>query len=84
MHLLWYAIVGLIAGALAKALSPGTKGEPSGCLMTMLFGVAGSMLVGFVLHDVLKWQTGGGFIGSIFGATLGAFALMWAFAKFQK
>lgn len=84
MHLVWYAIVGLIAGALAKALSPGSKGEPTGCLMTMVVGIAGSLLVGFVLHDVLKWQTGGGFIGSICGATIGAFVLMWGFAKFQK
>lgn len=81
MHLIWWIVVGLIAGALAKAIVPGDKREPKGCLYTTLLGVGGAVLVGFVLHDVLGWQTGRHFIGTIIGATIGAVALIYLFRK---
>lgn len=84
MYFVWYAVVGLLAGALAKALMSGDKKEPQGCLMTMLLGVAGSMLTGFILHDLLGWRTSGSFIGSIIGAALGAMLIIWLLRKFSK
>lgn len=68
--MLWWILIGLIAGALAKAITPGTSREPKGCLMTMLLGIAGSMLVGALV------QGQGGFIASLFGATVGAVVLI--------
>lgn len=81
---MWWIIVGFIAGLLAKALMPGEKNEPRGCLMTILLGIGGAMIVGFILHDLLGWRTGGHFIGSIVGATMGAMLLIWMFRKFAK
>lgn len=80
----WWIIVGFIAGALAKALMPGEKNEPKGCLLTILLGIGGAMIVGFLLHNVLGWQTGGHFVGSIIGATIGAMLLIWIFRKTAK
>jgi uncharacterized membrane protein YeaQ/YmgE (transglycosylase-associated protein family) len=81
---LWYLIVGLLAGAFAKALMPGNRYEPQGCLMTLLLGIAGAMITGFILHDVFHMTTSNGFIGSIIGATLGAMLLIWLFRKFGR
>ena len=81
--ILWWIIVGLIAGVLAKLLTPGTDREPKGCLMTILLGVAGSILVGFIM-DLVFGGGGGGLIGSIIGATIGAMLLIFLFRKFWK
>lgn len=81
MHILWWIIVGLIAGVLAKALTPGSDREPKGCLMTMALGIAGSLLVGFIMQLVFGAQGGGGFVGTIIGATLGAIILILLFRK---
>ena len=46
MHYLWMAIIGLVAGALAKVLTPGKDG--GGILVTMVLGLAGAFLAGFI------------------------------------
>lgn len=48
MSWLVFLIVGLIAGALAKAIMPGSSKEPGGWLMTILLGIAGAFVGGFV------------------------------------
>ena len=68
----WLAwiIIGLIAGAIAKFLTPGR--DPSGCLMTILLGIAGAVLAGF-LGQKLGWYSpgeGAGFLAAIVGAVL--------------
>jgi uncharacterized membrane protein YeaQ/YmgE (transglycosylase-associated protein family) len=52
-------------------------------LMTILLGVAGSILVGFIM-DLVFGGGGGGLIGSIIGATIGAMLLIFLFRKFWK
>ncbi|HVT11638.1 MAG TPA: GlsB/YeaQ/YmgE family stress response membrane protein [Fimbriimonadaceae bacterium] len=85
MHgIFWWIIVGFVAGVLAKALVPGDNKEPKGCLYTILLGIGGSVLTGIVLHYGLGWRTGGHFIGTIVGATIGAVVLILAFRKFWK
>lgn len=79
---MWWIIVGGIAGILAKMLVPGNKGEPSGCLFTILLGIAGSLIVGFAMRTLLGTNGGGGLIGSIIGATIGAVILIMLFKKF--
>lgn len=79
-HLIGYLIVGLIAGALAKALMPGSKNEPKGCLLTMALGCAGAFIVGFVMHELLGREPGGP-VRSIIGATIGAIVLLAVFGK---
>jgi len=85
MHgLIWWALLGLLAGVLAKSLTPGSDREPKGCIMTMLLGIAGSLIVGFILHTVLGDQTQGGFIGTLVGATIGAMLLIYVMRRFWK
>src|SRR3569832_2208524 len=71
MHLLWTLIIGLIVGAIAKFLMPGR--DPGGFIVTMLLGVAGALLAGF-LGRALGWYNnpgeGPGIIASIIGAML--------------
>ena len=46
MHFLWTLIIGLVVGAIAKLLMPGK--DPGGFIITMLIGVAGALLAGFL------------------------------------
>lgn len=58
MGILGWIVLGLIVGAIAKAILPGRQG--GGWLLTLLLGVVGALV--------------GGFIGSaVFGVTLGSF-----------
>jgi uncharacterized membrane protein YeaQ/YmgE (transglycosylase-associated protein family) len=84
VHILYWIVVGLVAGGLAKALTPGSDKEPKGCLMTMLLGIGGSLLVGFIMSTFLDTSGGGGLIGTIIGATIGAMLLIFLFRKLWK
>jgi uncharacterized membrane protein YeaQ/YmgE (transglycosylase-associated protein family) len=73
MGFLAYIIVGLIAGALAKAIMPGTDREPGGFLGTMLLGVVGAVVGGWTWNIVLNQPGATGVnIGSIIVALVGA------------
>ncbi|MBA3396434.1 MAG: GlsB/YeaQ/YmgE family stress response membrane protein [Deltaproteobacteria bacterium] len=70
MHILWMLIIGLIVGALAKFIMPGR--DPGGIIVTMLIGIAGSLIAGF-LGRSMGWYAhgqGAGFIASIIGALI--------------
>jgi uncharacterized membrane protein YeaQ/YmgE (transglycosylase-associated protein family) len=70
MHVLWMIIVGLIVGAIAKLIMPGH--DPGGIIVTMLLGIAGSLVAGF-LGRAAGWYTEGqsaGFFASIVGAII--------------
>lgn len=63
-------------------IMPGDKAEPKGCLLTMILGVVGAMVTGFIIKTVLGRQTSDTMLGSIIGATLGAMLLIWLMRKF--
>jgi uncharacterized membrane protein YeaQ/YmgE (transglycosylase-associated protein family) len=71
MDILWTLIIGLVAGAIAKLIMPGR--DPGGVIVTMLIGVAGSFIAGF-LGRALGWYDevgdGPGIIASIIGALI--------------
>ncbi len=70
MHIIYMLVVGLIIGALAKLVMPGR--DPGGIIVTILIGIAGSMLAGFIGRE-MNWiprSEGAGFIASILGAVL--------------
>lgn len=75
MSLLWTAIIGLIAGALAKAIMPGR--DPGGLIVTMLLGVAGALL-GTFLGRTVGWYQPGEAAGLI-AAVVGAIVLLFVF-----
>ncbi len=71
MHLLWALIVGLIVGAIAKAIMPGK--DLGGILVTMLLGVAGSIvasLLGGALGIYRPGAPGPGIIASVIGSVI--------------
>ena len=69
-HLLWMAIIGLVIGALAKLIMPGK--DPGGIIITMLLGIAGALLAGWIGRAVGWYQPGqpAGFIMSVVGAII--------------
>jgi uncharacterized membrane protein YeaQ/YmgE (transglycosylase-associated protein family) len=70
MHVLWMIVIGLIVGALAKLIMPGR--DPGGIIITILLGIAGSLVAGF-LGRAVGWYREGepvGFIASVVGAII--------------
>jgi uncharacterized membrane protein YeaQ/YmgE (transglycosylase-associated protein family) len=75
LSLLGTAVFGLIVGALAKLVMPGR--DPGGIFVTMLLGVAGALLGGFVGR--LLGLYGAGDTAGFLMATLGAIGLLSAY-----
>lgn len=63
-------VIGLVAGAVAKALMPGDG--PGGVIVTMMLGVVGSFVAGLIGRVVGLYRDGDnvGFIASVLGAML--------------
>jgi uncharacterized membrane protein YeaQ/YmgE (transglycosylase-associated protein family) len=65
-----WILIGFIAGGLARFIMPGR--DPGGCLITILLGIGGALLMGF-LGNAVGWYTqgqAGGFIAATLGAIL--------------
>ena len=67
-----WIIIGLIAGALAKLIMPGD--DPGGIIVTILIGIAGAFVGGFLAG--LIGLGGGGLMWTIIVATIGAIILL--------
>mgnify|MGYP000110483141 CR=1 FL=1 len=70
MGLITTIIVGLIVGAIARFVLPGE--QKMGWILTMLLGIGGSLLAGFI-GQALGWYTVGepaGWIASVVGAVI--------------
>ena len=72
MGIITWIIIGLIAGALAKLIMPGD--DPGGIIVTIIIGMVGSLLGGFLAS--LVGLGGGGLIWSIIVAIIGAIILL--------
>ena len=61
-------IIGLLVGAVAKLLMPGK--DPGGWIVTILLGIAGALIAGYLGQAVGWYQPGqpAGFIASVVGA----------------
>ena len=86
MSIIWTIIIGFVAGVVAKFLHPGSSNEPSGFILTVALGIAGS-LVATYLGQALGWYRAGegaGFIGAVVGAII--VLAIWGFLapKLQK
>ncbi|HUG46177.1 MAG TPA: GlsB/YeaQ/YmgE family stress response membrane protein [Sphingomicrobium sp.] len=75
---LWWIVIGGIAGAIAKLLMPGR--DPGGCIVTILLGIAGAFLAGWLGQAIGWYRTGegAGFLAAIVGAfiILGVYRLV--------
>jgi uncharacterized membrane protein YeaQ/YmgE (transglycosylase-associated protein family) len=72
--MLWVIIVGLVAGIIARFLSPGPN-EPKGFILTIALGVVGAFLATFI-GQTIGWyraDQGAGFVA----ATLGALVVLF-------
>lgn len=72
MHILGWLVFGLVAGAIARFLTPGR--QPLGVIMTSLLGIGGSFVggaIGNLIHgNPLTVATSSGWLGSIVGSIL--------------
>jgi uncharacterized membrane protein YeaQ/YmgE (transglycosylase-associated protein family) len=77
--LIWI-LFGLVVGALAKLLMPG--GDPGGIIVTILLGIAGSLVGGFLGRMLGLYDRGqaAGFLMSLLGAVI----LLAAYRQFVR
>jgi uncharacterized membrane protein YeaQ/YmgE (transglycosylase-associated protein family) len=70
MGIIGTILVGLIVGALARFVMPGE--QKMGWILTILLGIGGSMLAGFIGQAIGWYQAGqgAGWIASVLGAVL--------------
>jgi uncharacterized membrane protein YeaQ/YmgE (transglycosylase-associated protein family) len=75
LGILSWIIFGLVAGVIAKLLMPGR--DPGGCIVTMLLGIAGAFVGGFIFEqltgrpDVIRFD-----LGSLAVAVVGAIVVL--------
>jgi uncharacterized membrane protein YeaQ/YmgE (transglycosylase-associated protein family) len=65
-----WIIIGLLAGAIAGAFVPGR--QRYGCLGTMVIGIVGGILGGWLWENLLGLEQATGWLGALVIATLGA------------
>ncbi len=75
MGIISWVVFGLIAGVIAKLLMPGR--DPGGCIITMLLGIAGAFVGGFLYRLLTGREVFFQFdLGSFVVAILGAIVLL--------
>lgn len=77
---LWWLIVGGLAGFLAGKL---IRGGGFGIVVNVLLGIVGSVIGGY-LFGAMGISAGGGFIGSLASATVGAIVLLVIASLFRR
>jgi len=78
MHILWTILIGLIAGVIAKLVTPGDN-EPQGFILTTILGIVGAFVATY-LGQAIGWygpDQNAGLVGAIVGAVL--ILLVWGF-----
>jgi uncharacterized membrane protein YeaQ/YmgE (transglycosylase-associated protein family) len=80
MTIIWTILIGLAAGAVAKLLMPGK--DPGGFIITILLGIAGSIVFTYLGQFIGLYQEGetAGFIGAVIGAII----LLAIYRMFKK
>jgi uncharacterized membrane protein YeaQ/YmgE (transglycosylase-associated protein family) len=80
MGILWFLVVGLVAGWIAGTL---VKGSGFGLVGDLVVGVIGALLGGF-LFETLGLAGANGLVGSIIVATVGAVVLLALIRLFKR
>jgi uncharacterized membrane protein YeaQ/YmgE (transglycosylase-associated protein family) len=81
MGILSWILLGLIVGALAKWIMPGD--DPGGMIVTILLGIAGAFVGGF-LATLIGLGTVDGFnVGSLLIAVGGSLLLLWVYRRMR-
>lgn len=82
MGILSWILLGLVAGALAKFIMPGK--DPGGFIVTILIGIAGAVLGGFLGSFIGLGKIESFDLGGILIATAGAFLLLLIYKLVMK
>lgn len=72
-------IIGLIAGALAKFIMPGK--DPGGIIITILLGIGGALLAGFLGRQMGWYKPGEG--AGLIAAVVGALLILFLYRMFK-
>ena len=81
MGILTWIVLGLIVGALAKFIMPGD--DPGGIFITILIGIAGALLGGF-LSTALGYGAVTGFnFASVVIAVIGSLILLFGYRRIK-
>ena len=75
--ILGWILFGLIVGAVAKLLMPGN--DPGGFIVTILIGIVGAFIGGFVGNTIAGRGLSGFSVWSIILAIVGAMLLLWIY-----
>jgi uncharacterized membrane protein YeaQ/YmgE (transglycosylase-associated protein family) len=76
MYVIWWLIVGLIAGWLTGKI----MGGPGGMLMDIIIGLVGALAGGFLM-SLLGFKPEGGLLYTIIVAVIGAVVLTWIYRQ---
>lgn len=83
MGLIGWLLIGLIAGAIAKMITP--QEEKGGWVSSLIVGIVGSMVGGFLGRiSGLSYILGTSWLGSLIIATLGAILVLYIYHKYLK
>lgn len=82
MGIISWILLGLVAGALAKFIMPGK--DPGGCFVTIIIGIVGAFLGGFLASLIGFGSVQSFDLGGILIATLGAVVLLIIFRLVRR
>lgn len=82
MGILAWIIFGLLAGIVAKFVMPGP--DPGGIFITILLGIAGALLGGFIGSLLGLGGISGFNLGSFLIAVAGAILLLWIYRSMRR
>ena len=82
LHIIWMFIVGIVVGAVARLIMPGT--EHMSILMTGILGIVGSIVGGFIARLFSKPAPGAPFHpAGIILSIIGAVIVLYLWNKFM-
>ncbi len=83
MNWIIWILVGLASGAIAKLIMPGKQG--GGFLPTLILGVVGALVGGFIGGTIMNFNVNSGFnITTLFWAVIGALLVSFAWSAIQR
>jgi uncharacterized membrane protein YeaQ/YmgE (transglycosylase-associated protein family) len=84
MGFLWWLIIGLIAGGLARLLIPGR--QPMGLLLTMILGLVGSVVGGLISTAIFGYSAAdpGFHTGGLIMSTVGALIVLGLYVSYVQ
>ncbi|MGB3588144.1 MAG: GlsB/YeaQ/YmgE family stress response membrane protein [Tunicatimonas sp.] len=82
MSILAWIVIGLVAGALAKFIMPGD--DPGGFIVTIIIGIVGALVGGFLAQELLGIASGGFNITTLLVATGGAVLLLFIYRLVKR